>query len=188
MIKIPKFKTKKINVFFKKVPKILGEHAFLSFLGLLILALILGSAVFYKYSFLAGEEEPESTEKPLKFKEKTYQEILKIWGKREKRFEEADSKEYPDPFREKKEKPNEEIIPEVSPGPIPESPAESEIKELQAATNLDEFYRIKGEKLPSAHQRAGIWEEKGLGPREEYSGSYSQNLKLLEELKKGLTE
>lgn len=191
-MKIPKLKFEKLTKFFKKLPRILGTHTFLTFLGLLVLALIFGSLIFYKYSFLAEKEKPEVFEKPLQFKEKTYQEVLKIWQKREERFEEADFKEYPDPFREIKEKPpvmeEKKIEEEIIPEPISESLSQLKIKELQAATNLDEFYKIKGEKLPLIAERAKIWEEKGLGSASEYWGFYYQNIKLLEELKKELTE
>jgi len=98
-MKIPKLKLKKIKDFLKKLPRTLGERAFLTFLGLLLIALIFGGLVFYKYSILVEKAEPEISEIPLKFKEKTYQDVLKIWQEKEKRFEEADLKEYPNPFR-----------------------------------------------------------------------------------------
>jgi len=102
-MKIPKFKTEKIKQFFKKLPRTLGEQSFLTFLGFLLIALILGGFIFYKYSFLV-EKEPstkisEGVEKPLKFKEKIYEAVLENWQKKEKRFEEVNFKEYPDPFR-----------------------------------------------------------------------------------------
>ena len=99
MMKIPKFKTEKIKQFFKKLPRTLGEHSFLTFLGFLLIALILGGLIFYKYSFLVEKEKPEVLEKPLKFKEKTYEAVLETWQEKEKRFEEVNSKEYPGPFR-----------------------------------------------------------------------------------------
>jgi len=98
-MKIPKIKTKKTKEFFQKLPRILGENAFLIFLGLLIIALILGGFIFYKYSILVAKMEPQVIEKPLQFKEKTYQAVLKFWQEKEKRFKEVDFKEYPNPFR-----------------------------------------------------------------------------------------
>jgi len=98
-MKIPKLKTKKIIDFFKKLPRTLGERSFLTFFILLIFALIFGAIVFYKYSFLVQKKEPEVSETPLKFQEKNYEAVLKIWQEKEKRFGEADSKIYPDPFR-----------------------------------------------------------------------------------------
>ena len=99
MFGLKKIKIKKIGSFLKKLPRILGERAFLTFLGLMILSLILGAIVFYKYSFLTKKIEPQITERPLKFKEKTYEDVLKSWQEREERFKKADFKEYPNPFR-----------------------------------------------------------------------------------------
>jgi len=100
-MKVPKIKLKKIKEAIKKLPRILGERAFLFFLALFSLFLIFGGLVYYKYSILVPRVEPEifESEKPIKFQESTYQEILKIWEVRQKRFEEADLKIYPDPFR-----------------------------------------------------------------------------------------
>jgi len=191
MVKIPKLKIKETRQFLKKLPRTLGEKSFLTFLGLLLIALIFSGFIFYKYSFLAEKGKLEVLEKPLEFNEKVHQEVLKIWQEKEKKFEEANFKKYPDPFQGIKIESSESTLtPEVEEekpegGLIPETPlTELGIKELQAATNLYEFYRIKGEKLPSIIERAKIWEEKGLGTEEEYIGFFYQNQKLLAELKK----
>ena len=92
-------KFKKIEVFLKKLPKILGEKAFLTYLGLLILALILGGFIFYQYNILAKKTEVQITEKLLRFEEEVYNKVLKIWQEKEEKFEGADLKKYPDPFR-----------------------------------------------------------------------------------------
>jgi len=98
-MKVPKLKLNKITTFFRKLPRILGKHTFLTFLALLFLALIFGGFIFYKYSILAKKFEPEVFEKPVQFDEKIYQQILEEWKEREKRFKETDLKIYPDPFR-----------------------------------------------------------------------------------------
>ncbi len=98
-MKISKLKTRKIKKFFKELPRTLGEKAFLTFLGLLLLALIFSGFIFYKYNLLVKKVEVQNIERPLQFKEKTYQDILKIWQEKEKRFQETDLKIYPDPFR-----------------------------------------------------------------------------------------
>ncbi len=98
-MKTPKLKIKNFKTFFKKLPRISGERAFLTFLVFLFLALIFGAFTFYKYGILIGREKPEALEKPLQFQEKTYQNVLKIWQEKEKRFNEADSKTYPDLFK-----------------------------------------------------------------------------------------
>lgn len=90
---------KKIKEFFKKIFWRIGENPLPAFFVLLLLALAFGALIFYQYSFLAGEKEPQVIEKPLRFKEDIYQKILKEREVRQKRFEEADSKEYRDLFR-----------------------------------------------------------------------------------------
>jgi predicted DNA-binding transcriptional regulator len=98
-MKIPRLKIKEIKQFLKKLPRTLGERSFKTFLGLLLITLIFSGFIFYKYSFLAEKGKLEALEKPLKFNEKIYQEVLKVWQEKEKKFEEANFKEYPDPFR-----------------------------------------------------------------------------------------
>jgi hypothetical protein len=78
--------------------KWLAEHAFLVFLVLVLVALILGAAMFYKYNILVKKAEPEIKETPLQFKKNIYQNILEEWEGREERFKEADIKEHLDPF------------------------------------------------------------------------------------------
>ena len=99
-------KTKK---FLGKVPLIIARHAFWACLTLFILSLVVGANLFYKYSILAQRAEPESLEQTVLFKERTYQRVLKAWQEREKRFEEADFKEYSDPFLEAVSFPEEQI-------------------------------------------------------------------------------
>ena len=98
-MKIPKLKVKKIKEFLKKLPRTLGERAFLTFLGLLLVALIFGGIIFYQYNILVKKAEVQITEELLQFQTNTYQDVLKIWQEREKKFQETDFKEYPDPFR-----------------------------------------------------------------------------------------
>jgi len=99
-MKITIIKFDKIKIFFRRLPRILGGRAFLFFLILFFLDLIFSGLVFYKYSFLVQRKETEISqfEQPVQFKEKTYQDVLKIWQEREKRFNEADAKQYPNPF------------------------------------------------------------------------------------------
>ena len=99
MIKLKKIQLKKFVTFLKKLPRILGEKAFLTFLGLMVFSLIFGAFLFYKYSFLTKKSEPQIPESPLKFKEKAYEDVLKAWQEREERFNKAEFKEYPNPFR-----------------------------------------------------------------------------------------
>lgn len=181
-MKIPKVKTKKIKDFLKKLLETLGVFAFFTFLVLLAFSLVLGAFIFYKYSFLVEKARIEDLEKPLQFKEKTYQKLLEVWQEREERFEEADFKQYSNPFQFtlKEKRLSEERTQELLAIPL--------IQELLNTTNLYEFYVAKGKELLLIEERAQIWEELDLGEANEYQGTYSQNIRLLKELKKELTE
>lgn len=96
---LKRIKFNKIKKILKKLPKILGKRAFLTFLILFFLASIFGAFVFYKYTVLVKRLEPEVLEKPIQFNEKVYQGILNIWEEREKVFEEIEFKEYLNPFQ-----------------------------------------------------------------------------------------
>jgi hypothetical protein len=101
-LKIPKIKNKKlkkVGKFFKKLPRIMGENAFLTSLVFFSIAVILGLLVFYKYSILVEKKEPQSTQALLYFDEKNLQEIIKAWQDRQAKFDAADSKRYVNPFK-----------------------------------------------------------------------------------------
>lgn len=98
----------------KKIPWVLAEHVFLTFLIFFFFVLILGGFIFYKYSILMEKEEPEVLGKVFQFEEKVYQEVLKEWQKREKRFNETLEKEYSDPFREIEKETPANSIPEIN--------------------------------------------------------------------------
>ncbi len=89
---------KKSALFLKKLPRILAERAFLVSLALISTALILGVIVFYKYSFLAEKKEPEIKEQPLIIDEKALQELLEMQQIRQNRLDQAEFKEYNNPF------------------------------------------------------------------------------------------
>ena len=95
----PRIKLNKLKNFFGKSPRNLAVHSFTVILLLFIFSLIFGGFVYYKYVFLIKNKEPQITQKPLQVDEKTFQKILNEWQEREKRFNEADLKEYPDPFK-----------------------------------------------------------------------------------------
>ena len=157
-----------------------AEWPLLTFLVLFFLVLILGGLSFYKYSILTQKVEPEIIEKPVQFQENLYQKILKEWQDKEQRFEAATTKKYDNPFQKERE---------MQARPLEyESVTEPLIQELLTASNLLEFYAIKGESLLSQGQRALLWESKGLGSAYTYIGSQYQNHLLLDELKKELTE
>jgi len=88
-----------IKKFLGKFFLIIAKYAFLSCLFLFLLALIFGGFFLYEYIIKAQRATPEITEKPFLLEEKTYQEILETWQIQERKFREADSKEYSNPFK-----------------------------------------------------------------------------------------
>jgi hypothetical protein len=93
-----KAKFKKISKFFAKAGFFLLKNHFLTCLILFIIALGLGALIFYKYCILEQQKEINISEKSLWIKEDTYSRIESVWQENERRFLEADSKEYKNPF------------------------------------------------------------------------------------------
>lgn len=98
-----KIKLTKVKSFLKKLPKVLARKPFLVLFGLIFLALIFGAFVFYQFCFLPERKEISLEEEDLKFEEELCQEFLKNLEEREKRFQQTESKIYPNPFRFKRE-------------------------------------------------------------------------------------
>ena len=82
----------------KKIFWILGMHAFLVIVIIVLLELFLGGFLFYRYVFLAERKEPEIVDHSFQFKEGAYQEILDQWDQRDLRLQESLEKEYQSPF------------------------------------------------------------------------------------------
>jgi len=99
MYKLKKQQFEKIKNFLKRVPRIIGEHAFLTSLMLFFIAAILGGLVFYKYSILVEQRKSEFSENLLYFDEKNLKEVLKAWQDRQTKFQAADSEQYSNPFK-----------------------------------------------------------------------------------------
>jgi len=89
---------KKFKKFLEKLSLSIAQHAFLSCLFLFLLSLISGGFLFYKYSISAQEVKPEALDKSVLLKEEAYQEVLEVWQEQERISQEADFKEYPNPF------------------------------------------------------------------------------------------
>ncbi len=101
MKKINSANLKKVAYQVKKAKKIiwfLGEHTFLTILLSILLGLFLAGIVFYKHSFLAQKEQPQVSKTTIRFKERTYQEVLNYWQQKKERFKEIKEREYQNPF------------------------------------------------------------------------------------------
>lgn len=101
MPKIKRIKLTKVKKFFERMPGVLAQNPFLTFLGLLLFALFLGGVIFYFYVILieSPSEMDLQTDTAFKLDNDTYQKILNEWQMRDQRFSEIDSKQYPDIFK-----------------------------------------------------------------------------------------
>jgi hypothetical protein len=107
------FKSKVIYKFFL----VLVKHFVFTSLFLLFIAALLSFLIFYKYTFLNKRIEIEVSDKKSIFKEELYEKILKILEERDKKFKEADNKEYINPFKIKISSPSEQESEENSKKP-----------------------------------------------------------------------
>jgi len=89
---------KSYNVKIFSLVKWTAEHAFLVFIILFLISLIVGGIMFYKYGILARSTELEPEAVLVRFSKDSYQKIEKEQQSRRERFEQADFKEHQDPF------------------------------------------------------------------------------------------
>ena len=87
-----------IKNFIWKILKTLAERCFFSLLILISLSLVFGNILFYQHNILVRKTEPRAINEQIYFEEKIYQEILKEWTDREKKFSEIEAKTYLNPF------------------------------------------------------------------------------------------
>ena len=83
----------------KKIPWILGKHAFLFILIFILLDLLFGGFLFYRYVFLVQNQEPQIVSIPSKFQYDTYQSVLKSWQDRDEILNNSSGLNYPSPFK-----------------------------------------------------------------------------------------
>ncbi|TSC75835.1 MAG: hypothetical protein G01um101430_5 [Parcubacteria group bacterium Gr01-1014_30] len=82
----------------KKLPLFLAKNAFFASLILILLAAILGILVFYEYVFLAERKKPDVLPAYPVLNEAALQDILKTRQERQEKFDQAQFREYNDPF------------------------------------------------------------------------------------------
>ena len=93
-----KLKIDKIKVFLRKLPRLLGEHFLITFLLFVVMSIIFGSFMLYKYAFLAEKPITKNIEAPVKFNDSLYRKVLEEWKERQEEFKKVDSKTYNNPF------------------------------------------------------------------------------------------
>ncbi len=65
-----------------------------------LIVLVIGGILFYQYVFLAQKKRTDQLTPPALLEEVTYQKILQAWQEQERKFNEADTKSYQNPFEE----------------------------------------------------------------------------------------
>lgn len=93
-----KIKTSQIKNIFKKFPRVLAEHAFLSVLSIILVELVFGGLLWYHYHTMVQKTEPEETLIAVQFDQNAYQEVRAVWQDQQKRFEAVNKKAYSNPF------------------------------------------------------------------------------------------
>ena len=97
MIKINKNKIKRIV---KEIPYVLGTYAFISFLVFVVISIVFGFFMFYKYGILAKNYIPKKVKPATEINKGLYHKILDKLDKRQKVFNNIGTKNYKDPFKE----------------------------------------------------------------------------------------
>ena len=83
----------------RKIPWKLGMNAFWFILIIILLEILFGEFLFYKHVILKNTEEPEIINVSTKFRENTYESVLKEMKQREDILKNMTQKEYESPFR-----------------------------------------------------------------------------------------
>jgi len=90
-----------LNVYlnnFKKILQAVGKYAFLFILIFVLLGIVFGEFLFYRYVLLLKIKEPIIISSPTKFRDDVYQSVLKEWQIRENIFNDLPQENYSDPF------------------------------------------------------------------------------------------
>jgi len=95
----------KINLHFKKIkhagqriPVLAGENTFVSFLILLIVAILIATAIFYQYALLANSASIQLQSSQTAFQEQKFSRVLEGLDTQAVKFREIDFKQYPNIF------------------------------------------------------------------------------------------
>lgn len=72
-----------------RAPRWMGENPFLGFLILLLFALLISSAVFYRYVFVVRDVDVESEITQTRFDQQAFQRLLRMWQERKEKFDQA---------------------------------------------------------------------------------------------------
>ncbi len=77
---------------------LVGERAFVSFLAIIFLAFLAGGLLFYRYAYIVAHQDFEIEAHVIELDENLYEQFLENYAARRAKFQEAESKEYTNPF------------------------------------------------------------------------------------------
>lgn len=98
-LKIDAAKTKALGKRLKGLPLFIGERAFLSIIVVILIELVVGGLLFYKYSVLPGNVKIEVSENAVNFNKDDYERVVNFWEERSSRGRDTENKVYSDPFK-----------------------------------------------------------------------------------------
>ncbi|MBU4351350.1 hypothetical protein L6250_00915 [Candidatus Parcubacteria bacterium] len=96
--KINKQKVKKGILFLKNFPWLIGENAFLFFVIMISIAILISAIFFVRYVALIDRYNKASPSQLPTLNEETLKDILETWQQRQNRLDNADNKAYPNFF------------------------------------------------------------------------------------------
>lgn len=164
-------KTNKINKLLKKLALFLNRNSLVVIFLDIFFCLIVAGLVFYFFVVTPREKTFNVSNKTPTLNQKLYDKALNNLEK----SKEVEDNSFLQSENKKQEDENEQI--EVKEG------ISEEDLELALAKTLFELYEFDNSEMPTISERAKIWEDLGIGNKENYRGSYSQNITLLEKLK-----
>ncbi len=138
-----------------------------------------GAIIFFNYFVIGSQERVFSQD--VETPELRRELFARIAEERIAKEEGVDSEKDEDIEDDQGQESKEIKTDEESNQQVDEDISEEELEEVLADT-LFELYEFTDGELPSIAERAVVWEDLGLGDREEYRGTYSQNILFLERL------
>jgi hypothetical protein len=75
----------------------IANNVFLACLALFLIALIIGAVLLYQCTIFSESDNGQSSD-ILKIEKSAYDNVISIWQENDKKFEEANLKNYPNPF------------------------------------------------------------------------------------------
>lgn len=98
-----KINTLKLRMFLGKLPEILVKKYLLVLILIILINVLFSIFIFYKYDFQVQEKHIQLEKDSLILEQEVLSKIIKILDQKQQRFEQVESKTYPDLFRPQSE-------------------------------------------------------------------------------------